>query len=86
MVSHDLNLAAMYGDSLLLLKAGEVIRQGTPTDVLSFKVLEETYGCTILVDQSGLGGFPRVTPVPRRMKDEAGNIRPRGKIDHSAYF
>ncbi|SPD71741.1 conserved hypothetical protein [uncultured Desulfobacterium sp.] len=66
MVSHDLNLAAMYGDNLLLLKAGEVVRQGRPMDVLSFKVLEETYGCPLLVDQGGLGGFPRVTPVPGR--------------------
>ncbi|MGD9123268.1 MAG: ABC transporter ATP-binding protein, partial [Desulfobacterales bacterium] len=30
MVSHDVNLASMYADQLLLLKAGEIVRMGTP--------------------------------------------------------
>ncbi len=69
MVSHDVNLAAMYGDTLLLLKDGKVVRQGSPGDVLTFEVLEEAYGCTLLVDQSPLGQFPSVTPVPRKFID-----------------
>lgn len=66
MVSHDVNLAAMYGDSLLLLKDGSIVSLGSPEDVLQFKVLEDTYGCTLLVDESSLGKFPRVTPVPNK--------------------
>jgi iron complex transport system ATP-binding protein len=64
MVSHDINLAAMYGDTLLLLKDGKIVDQGTPEEVLTFQMLEETYGCTLLVDESPLGKFPRITPVP----------------------
>ena len=30
MVSHDLNLASMYGDRLLLLKEGRVVKTGDP--------------------------------------------------------
>ncbi len=66
MVSHDLNLAAMYGDTLLLLKEGRIVKSGTPEDVLKFDVLEDTYGCEILVEQSSLGKYPRVTPVPKK--------------------
>lgn len=66
MVSHDINLAAMYGTSLLLLKNGEIVSIGTPEDVLTFKKLEGTYGCKLLVDQSPIGKFTRVTPVPQR--------------------
>jgi iron complex transport system ATP-binding protein len=66
MVSHDVNLAAMYGDQVLLLKEGEVVCIGIPPDVLSFQKLEETYGCKLLVDESPLGGYPRVTLVPGR--------------------
>ncbi len=66
MVSHDINLAAMYGDRVLLLKNGQVIRQGTPEEVFTFHTLEETYGCVVLVDKSPLGNFPRVTLVPKR--------------------
>jgi len=69
MVSHDVNLAAMYGDQVLLLKDGEVVCIGTPAEVLSFRKLEETYACKLLVDESPLGGFPRVTLVPGRFMD-----------------
>jgi iron complex transport system ATP-binding protein len=66
MVSHDVNLAAMYGDQLLLLKAGEIVCIGSPDEVLNFKTLEETYGCKLLVDTSPLGDLPRVTVVPHK--------------------
>ena len=66
MVSHDVNLAAMYADHLLLLHDGQVLCQGRPDEVLTYKTLEEAYGCTLLVDESPLGKFPRVTLVPRK--------------------
>ena len=66
MVSHDLNLAAMYGDQVLLLKDGEIVSIGGPPDVLSFRKLEQAYGCRLLVDESPLGGVPRITLVPGR--------------------
>lgn len=66
MVSHDINLAAMYGDTVLLLKDGRSVGQGPPTEVLTFDVLEAVYGCVVLVDESPVGKFSRITPVPRR--------------------
>ncbi|UCD89216.1 MAG: heme ABC transporter ATP-binding protein [Desulfobacterales bacterium] len=67
MVSHDVNLAAMYGDQLLLLNEGRVECQGRPDEVLTFQTLEEVYKCTLLVDQSPLGDIPRVTLVPKKL-------------------
>lgn len=66
MVSHDINLAAMYGNHLLLLKAGKIVNLGPPDHVLTFQTLEEAYGCPLLVDKSPLGEFQRVTLVPRK--------------------
>ena len=66
MVSHDLNLASMYGDRLLLLKEGSEVRTGPPGDVLSRDLLEKTYGCRMQVDESPLGQVVRVTPVPNK--------------------
>ena len=66
MVSHDVNLAAMYGDQLLLLKAGEIVCMGPPDQVLNFETLEETYDCKLLVDKNPLGNLPRVTVVPHK--------------------
>lgn len=64
MVSHDVNLAAIYGNRLLLLKKGRIAEIGTPQDVLTYQKLEQAYGCTVLVDENPLGNVPRVTLVP----------------------
>ena len=66
MVSHDVNLAAMYADHLLLLHNGHVMCQGLPNEVITYQTLEAAYGCTLLVDESPLGKSPRVTLVPRK--------------------
>ncbi|MDD2389243.1 MAG: heme ABC transporter ATP-binding protein [Desulfobacterales bacterium] len=66
MVSHDVNLAAMYGDQLLLIKEGKIVSLGRPDEVLTFETLETAYGCTLLVDESPMGKVPRVTLVPRK--------------------
>ncbi len=68
MVSHDLNLASMYSDRLLLLKEGRVVKTGTPKTVLHKKLLEESYGCEMEIDESPLGQVARVTPVPDKYK------------------
>lgn len=68
MVSHDLNLASMYGDRLVLLKDGKVIMAGSPETVLDRKLLEESYGCQLLVDENPLGRVVRITPVPDKFK------------------
>lgn len=64
MVSHDINLAALYGNRLMLLKQGRILSLGSPSEVLTFQTLESAYGCPLLVDKSPLGDFQRVTLVP----------------------
>jgi iron complex transport system ATP-binding protein len=66
MVSHDINLAALYGNRLMLLKEGHILSIGSPGEVLTFQTLESAYGCPLLVDKSPLGEFQRVTLVPRK--------------------
>jgi iron complex transport system ATP-binding protein len=70
MVSHDLNLASLYGDRLLLLKEGRVMKIGTPAEVLSEQLLRQSYGCEMLVDENPLGRCTRVTPVPGKYLDQ----------------
>ena len=68
MVSHDMNLASMYGDRLMLLKEGRVVKTGDPKTVLNKSLLEESYGCQMMVDESPLGQVARVTPIPHKYK------------------
>ncbi len=66
MVSHDLNLAAMYGNRLLLLKDGVVVKVGLPAEVLNTAQLQDSYGCALLIDNNPIGRVPRVTVVPEK--------------------
>lgn len=41
---HDLNLAAMYCERLVVLKQGRVVANGTPREVLTESLIAEVYG------------------------------------------
>ena len=64
MVSHDLNLAAMYGDRLLLLENGSIVASGSPQEVLTADQLEKSYGCRMVVEMGERPGMVRVFPEP----------------------
>jgi iron complex transport system ATP-binding protein len=44
---HDLNLASLFSDRILLLKNGAVRGCGTPEDVLDPAILSEVYGISL---------------------------------------
>ena len=64
MVSHDLNLAAMFASHLLLLKDGAVLCSGSPVAILTPDNLRRAYGCAMHVDVHPRTGTPRVSLVP----------------------
>ncbi|QEV22214.1 ABC transporter ATP-binding protein [Streptomyces alboniger] len=60
---HDLNLAAMYCDHVLILKEGTAYAAGTPAEVITEKLIAEVYGVRALVTpgERGTDGRP---PAP----------------------
>lgn len=63
MVSHDINLAAMYADRILLLVGGRMGACGPPEAVIDEKTLTRAYGCPVRVDSSPAGPWPRVSLI-----------------------
>ncbi|WP_432117569.1 ABC transporter ATP-binding protein [Streptomyces sp. bgisy032] len=57
---HDLNLAAMYCDRVVVLRAGRVVAGGTPAEVLTERLIAEVYGVRADVRREGAGGRPHV--------------------------
>lgn len=43
-VLHDLNLAALYADRIVLLSKGKIVQQGTPEQVLNVENIHRWYG------------------------------------------
>ncbi len=80
MVSHDINLAAMYADHLMLLKSGARVAIGPPGEIVTYQNIERTYGCRVLVGTNPLGGYPQITPVPGRFLQDASDPAPGGKL------
>ncbi|CAM5670954.1 Vitamin B12 import system permease protein BtuC [Streptomyces violarus] len=57
---HDLNLAAMYCDQVVVLSAGRVVAGGAPGDVLTEKLIAEVYGVRAAVSCEGAERRPHV--------------------------
>ncbi|MBE1878255.1 ABC transporter ATP-binding protein [Myceligenerans pegani] len=58
---HDLNLAAMFCDSLLVLKDGRAVAAGTPDEVLTPELIARVYEVDARVGPDDETGRPRVT-------------------------
>lgn len=68
LVSHDLNVASLLCDRLLMLKDGRMMRMGSPDETIRSEVLRMVYGCDVVVDAHPQTGRPRVTmPVSATM-------------------
>ena len=74
-ILHDLNLAALYCDELVLLRAGRVHVRGSPEEVLLSSHLQEVYGSHTVVSRHPIRGVPQVTLVPGQDED---SVPPRG--------
>ncbi|MBU4335737.1 MAG: ABC transporter ATP-binding protein [Actinobacteria bacterium] len=63
MVLHDLNLAARYAHTLVVMSAGRVVRSGPPREVLDAATVREAFGlaCTVVPDPET--GTPMVVPA-----------------------
>ncbi len=61
---HDLNLAAMFCDHLLVLKAGRVVAGGSAKDVLTPVLIEDVYGVRAEVRQDTADGNLAIRYLP----------------------
>jgi iron complex transport system ATP-binding protein len=61
-VLHDLNLAALFADEIILLEAGRIAARGRPATVLTHDVLSPVYGPALSVFTDPASGRPVVLP------------------------
>lgn len=66
MVLHDLNLAVRYSDWLVVMREGEIIREGTPSDVITTDLLQEAFGLSSQVLTDPVSGGPMIVPIGRK--------------------
>lgn len=64
---HDLNLASLYFDRLVLLKEGRVWADGTPRQVLTETGINEVFSASVRVETHPTGA-PHIVIMPRNNK------------------
>lgn len=62
---HDLNLAALYFDRLVLLSEGRVVADGTPAQVLTGDRIREVFSASVSVGQHPATGVPHIVVMPK---------------------
>lgn len=68
-VLHDLNLAAMYCDRLVLMAGGQAVSSGRPADVLTGPALSAAYATAVSILAHPRTGMPIVLPSASRGSD-----------------
>jgi iron complex transport system ATP-binding protein len=59
-VLHDLSAAAAFCETMMLLHRGQVVRIGTPGEVITRELIQQTYGAEVTVFPSPVGGSPQI--------------------------
>ena len=61
---HDLNLAALLFDRLLLLKDGHIVADGPPDAVVTAEAVRDVFGTAVAVYRHPTAGVPQITLLP----------------------
>ncbi len=69
MVSHDINLAAMYSDSMAFIKDGSIVEKGSAKRIITPSILNKIFQCSFLVDTNPVSRCPRISPIPEKFKN-----------------
>lgn len=62
---HDLNLAAIYFNRLILLKEGRIFTDGNPETLLNAETIEEVFSTSVHVTQHPITKSPHIVIIPR---------------------
>ncbi len=69
MITHDLNLAARFADSLLLLESGRPVASGAPADVLTQETVQTVFSWPVAMQT--IDGRPQMIPLRQTKESHA---------------
>src|SRR5262245_39526051 len=69
MITHDLNLAARFADSLLLLAEGSPVASGAPADVLTQETVQAVFSWPVAMQT--IDGRPQMIPLRKHKESRA---------------
>jgi iron complex transport system ATP-binding protein len=64
-VLHDLNLACRYADHIVAMKAGRLVAEGRPSEVMTEAIVAEIFGMASRVVIDPISDTPMIVPIGR---------------------
>jgi len=61
---HDLNLASLYFERIILLKEGQLFADGTPSQVLTSDIIQQVFSTSVEVRQHPSATVPQIVVLP----------------------
>lgn len=75
MVLHDINLSARYADYLFAVRKGQLVAQGTPSEIITPELMKEVYGLNCGVMTDPISGSPMILPKGRYYASSESVVR-----------
>ncbi|PXA99970.1 cobalamin/Fe(3+)-siderophore ABC transporter ATP-binding protein [Nostoc sp. 3335mG] len=80
-VLHDLNLACRYADHIVAMKAGRIVAEGRPVEVVTESVVGEVFGMRSRIVVDPVSETPMIVPIGRHHVETAA---PAGTVPAAA--
>ncbi|OZM72071.1 cobalamin/Fe(3+)-siderophore ABC transporter ATP-binding protein [Amycolatopsis antarctica] len=64
-VLHDLNLACRYADHIIVMREGEIVAQGAPSDVVDAPTIERVFDMRCEIVEDPVSRTPMIVPIGR---------------------
>lgn len=68
MVLHDLNLSCRYADYLVAMREGQIYTAGTPTEVMTEKMVQDVFNLKCRIVPDPVTATPMCVPLSQRIK------------------
>jgi iron complex transport system ATP-binding protein len=65
MVLHDLNQACRYADHVVAMKAGKIVAEGSPAEVITAETVEDVFDLSCRITLDPVSHTPLVIPMGR---------------------
>lgn len=86
MVLHELNQAARYADTIVAMRGGQIVAQGTPEEVMTTENVLQVFGLDAEIFSDPVTGTPMCVPIGRRGQRKRKNqANPNGKVREMSY-
>lgn len=70
-VLHDLNLACRYADHIVAMKAGSIVTEGRPVEVITEDIVKHVFGMNSRVVVDPVSDTPMIVPIGRHHVEKA---------------